>query len=210
MSNPLLENIPVYAGAALGSAFTAAFVRGVSGGPTAFDCNAAVLDGLQTGAAFVAYPIGKEILQRTSTCYQRKIKEKRCTALESAIAGSAVLTVLNYPVLKIQELQQTGTVTLQARATLDSFVDNILPLVGFPVTLDFLEAKLPTSTNSLLAWGRTQAILAISGLGATIAQAPLTLIRGKSLAGELRGWVAGLGAGVVLNDAAGHFTKLLS
>jgi hypothetical protein len=210
MAGAAVENARVFVAAALGSGVTTAFCRGVRGESAALDCQTAVIDALKAGSAFAAYPMGQAFLQSHFPSYQQRLKDNLSTAAASAIAGSVALTALNYPIFRLQEFRETGEITLQARATLDFFIDNILPFVGFPVTTNYLEAKLPTSTNSLVAWGRYQFIYALGGLGAAVAQTPLNIIKGRGVVGAFREWLAGIGPGIVISESAFHFTQLLS
>lgn len=212
MSKFAAEMTQTFVSATCADVFTAAMMNGISGGK-ALDLPDAVLNGLQTGTGFIAYPVAEHLLEKFSLYREKKGKNQKVFVYAAnAVGAAAIIASMNYPITKLQEKRKTGKTTVSVTEFGNMFVDQILPNVGFPVVADALEAKIRVPKDSLSNWFRGSFILCAGSLGGSIANLPLAMAKGgiKELPETITGFVKSIPATLASNDAFGHFTKITS
>ncbi|OHT06195.1 hypothetical protein TRFO_25810 [Tritrichomonas foetus] len=213
MSDFSKESTKTFLGATLASISTDVFLNGISGSGQKVDWVNSVYNGLQTGTNFVAYDIAVEILQKNSKAYRELVKKGNNKAAVygiNAITAAAVITAINYPIAKAQQLHTTGKTTVSPADVVNTFVDGILPNVGYPVTADYLSGKIPESKNSLNQYLRGSFINVTACLGGSVANLPVSIVRDHvSPVTTVADWCKSIGPVVATQDFFAHFTNIL-
>lgn len=189
MSSFYKNQLQTYIGATLADMATGVFMNGLSGQGTQINWGNALLNGLQTGTNFVAYPIAVDILERSSKSYKELKSDfddpkkstfsvKTKVYLTNALVTSALITTVNFPLSKVQEAFQGKKEKTNIPNELVNFYANgILGNIGYPLVANTLSAKIPESKNSLKSYLRATYINLAGSFGGTVFNLPLSVLR---------------------------------
>lgn len=206
-----------YVGATLGSIVSQVAMRGISGASTPFDFKTSLLGGLQTGTAFIAYPVACDILAKNSKAFKNRKEDPNANQLpiyiQGGMLGAAIITTINYPlscILKGYQAPDKKGPNPDLKGALSFYVDQVGSSIGFATTMNTLAPKVPIPSNSLLAWARQHALVNISNVGGKVFAFPIHKIRhGSTLTGMVTGYLKGMGGVVICGDATVHFKNVL-
>jgi hypothetical protein len=94
--------------------------------------------------------------------------------------------------------------TLKAAAGF--YAEQIGSSIGFAATIGTLTPRIPTASNSLLAWARQNALVNIANIGGKVLSWPAQAIRnGATLTGLVGGYLKFIPGVIATGDATNHF-----
>ena len=188
MSSFYKSQLRTYLGATLADMATGVVMNGLNPQRSPINWGSALLNGLQTGTNFVAYPIAVNILEKNSKAYKELQKEfkdpKKSTFMVkskiyviNALTASALITTVNYPLSKVKEMFEHKTdKKTKPTEIVNFYVDNILPNIGYPLVANTLSAKIPDSKNSLKKYLRATYINLAASFGGTVFNLPVSVL----------------------------------
>lgn len=189
MSSFYKNQLRTYIGATLADMATGVVMNGLSGQGTKINWGNALLGGLQTGTNFVAYPIAVDILEKNSKAYKELESEfndpKKSTFMVkskvyviNALTTSALVTTVNYPLSKVQDMfKNNGKTSAKPTELVNFYVNGVLPNIGYPLVANTLSAKIPESKNSLKKYLRGTCINLVASFGGSVFNLPVSVLR---------------------------------
>lgn len=221
MSSFYKNQLRTYLAATLADMTTGVVMNGLSGQGASINWGNALLNGLQTGTNFVAYPISVDLLAKNSKAYKELQKEfedpKKSTFLVkskvyviNALATSALITTVNYPLSKVQEMFQNKKPSAKPTELVNFYVNGVLPNIGYPVVANSLSAKIPESKNSLKNYLRATYINVAASFGGTVFNLPVSVLRDHaSPIGTIKGFRGAIVPIIFTQDFVTHFSNVL-
>jgi hypothetical protein len=212
------SQLQTFISATLGSVVSQSIFRGIHGAPAPIDFTEAFLEGTKVGTSFIAYPVAVEILKRNCPAFKKTAEDPNASKIpvyvKGGALGAAIVTAVHYPVNVIlgQYRSKDGKAPgFDLKAAAGFYVDQIGSSIGFAATNGTLAPKIPTSTNSFLAWARANALVNISNIGGKILSWPVHAIRhGATLTGQVGGYLKIIPVIVATGDATNHFKGVLA
>ena len=200
--------------ATLGSMVSQAAVRGLKSSQGSFDFVDTLLGGLQTGTAFVAYPIACEVLRNQSSQFRKAFEDKKANKaivyIEGGMLGAGICTLVNYPISTIQNNRKSSTKKpINLKGFAGFYADQVGSSVGFAATNGTLNQLVPQYSNSVVNWLRGHAIINIANIGGKCLAWPIHYVRhGSSLTGMIGHYLTGVPGVVITGDATAHFKNV--
>lgn len=221
MSSFYKNQLVTYLSATLADMATGVVMNGLSGQGASINWGNALLNGLQTGTHFVAYPISVDLLAKNSKAYKELQKEfedpKKSTFLVkskvyviNALTTSALITTVNYPLSKVQEMFQNKKPSAKPTELVNFYVNGVLPNIGYPLVANSLSAKIPESKNSLKKYLRGTYINVAASFGGTVFNLPVSALRDHvSPIETIKGFGGAIAPIIFTQDFVTHFSNVL-
>ncbi|EAY02077.1 hypothetical protein TVAG_485120 [Trichomonas vaginalis G3] len=208
--------IQTYVSAALGSVVSNAVVRGISGAQTPIDWAGVAIGGLQTGTAFISYPVALKILSDHCESFKKDLESpngnKAKVYILGGALGAAIIAVVNFPLSKLNQARQgkcekKGCCACNfAKGMAGTFVDQLGASIGFAATNNTLGPMIPVPHNSFLAYLRANSLVQISNVGGKLLSYPILAYRhGATLPGLLGGYFRTAHGPWITGDACNFF-----
>ncbi|OHT09689.1 hypothetical protein TRFO_21306 [Tritrichomonas foetus] len=215
MSNFAASMEQTFIGATLGSMVSQAAVRGLNGASGSLDFVDTLLGGLQTGTAFIAYPVACDYLKKHCPQFRKNFEDpkgcKIAVYVQGGMLGAGICTLMNYPLSTIQKNRKGAEKTpISLKGAVGFYVDQVGSSVGFAATMGTLNPIVPTSKNSVLAWARQHLLVNVSNVGGKCVAFPIHYLRhGSSLTGMIGHYLQGVPGVIITGDATAHFKNVL-
>ena len=214
MSNFAAEMRQTFVAATLGNMVAQAATRGLNGSTGPIDLPDTLLSGLQTGTAFIAYPVACNFLKNHCQQFKKNYEDpKGCKPLvyiQGGMLGAGICTLLNYPIQTIQKNRKGQKQSISLQGAAGYYADQVGSSVGFAATNGTLLQVLPVPKNTLANWGLGHIRVNIANIGGKCLAYPIHHLRhGSTLTGMISGYLQGAPGVVITGDATNHFKNVL-
>lgn len=209
--------VHTYISATLGNMVAQSVMRGLGTTEAPLDFCDSALSGMQVGTAFIAYPVSVQLLKDISPKFKKNAEDpngnKWITYTLGGAGGAAIVTLLNYPISRIQVTRKTGKCPIKnpLKEMASMYVDQIGSSIGFAATMGTVAPLIPIPKDSLGSWARNSGLVQIANIGGKCFAYPIHKIRhGSTLCGMISGYLKGSLGVMVTGDSTMHFKNVLS
>ncbi|KAK8893562.1 hypothetical protein M9Y10_021985 [Tritrichomonas musculus] len=203
-----------YIAATLGNMVASAATRGLNGASGSIDFTDTLLSGLQTGTAFIAYPVACQYLKKTSKDFKKNFEDpnghKLLVYIEAGALGAGICTLLNYPISTIQKNRKGAKQSFSPKGFAGFYADQVGSSIGFAATNGTLQSIIPVPKNSVLAYVRNHFCVNVANIGGKCLAFPIHHLRhGSTLTGMIGGYIPSIPGVIITGDATNHFKNVL-
>ena len=194
-----------YVSATIGNMVSQLAMRGYYGGAGKADMGNVFFIGLQVGTSFIAYPVAIQILRNKCKKFRDNMDDPNGSKLITYAAGGAtaalIVTAVNYPISRIQMAYNKKKVEHFFRDFAGFYADQIGSSIGFAATMGTVAPLIPSVNDSLSKWARSNLLVNIANIGASVFAWPIRYIRrGASLPAMIRGNIASIPGFAITGD----------